>query len=116
MPISHPTYTRRWPPRRLPSRRAESSRAAKRIAQLTLYPLHCLIPGDDHLRDAVALVHLVRLVSEIQQDYPDLPPIAGVNRGRGVGESDRVFQSEAAAGSDLCFKPWRKFDRQTCRN
>src|SRR5579863_2576128 len=69
----------------LSPRRSKSRGPPCRIAEFAFFPCDRLILRNHHLRDAVATVHGVILLPEIQQDHANLPAIAGVDGGGAVG-------------------------------
>ena len=65
----------------LAPRRAESARAARRLVQgLDLDHSRLLVPGDDHLGDALAALDQERLLTVVDQDNPHLAAIVAVDR------------------------------------
>ena len=55
-------------------------------------------------------------VAEVQQNDTDLATIAGVDGSGAVGQRDGVFESQAAARTDLGFVAGRQFDAESGRH
>src|SRR5262249_50819262 len=66
------------------ARRPESARAAHRFRQVALFPLHSLIPRDDHLGNPVSRMYLIRSPPEIEQNHLQLSPVARIDGRRRV--------------------------------
>ena len=58
--------------------------------------LRFLDPGENQLRYPVATIDRKRLSAEIEQDYPDLATIVGIDRSRCVQHANAVFECEPA--------------------
>src|SRR5581483_6537766 len=60
--------------------------------------------------------YLVGLPPEVEKDDPNLSTVARVDRGRAVGQRDRVLERQAAARPDLSLVARRQFDAEPGRH
>jgi len=68
------------------------------------------------LGDTVAFIDFVGRLAQVEHDDFEFAAIAGVDGGGGVGESEGVFEGEAAAGADLDFVAGRDFESEAGRD
>ena len=57
--------------------------------------------GDHHLGDALPMADLERFLREVHQQHLNFPAVVGVNGAGRVEHRDTVFESQAAARTDL---------------
>ena len=87
------------------SRRIRIRRRRARIGQIALHPFHGLVTRHDHLRDAVARMHGVRLPFQIQQDDANLAAIAGVDGPGAFGIVIECFSAMPLRGRTCASYP-----------
>ena len=72
--------------------------------------------GDDHLGDALSVVHDEILLRQVDEQHAHLTTIVGIDRPRGVEYRDTLLQGQSAAGSHLGLITCGQGDVQTCRD
>ena len=74
----------------------ETTSAAIRVVKgLDREPLYRLVPGDDQLSYALAVVDNKRLIRQVNQNHAYFTTVVGVYCPRRVQQTDAVLQSEA---------------------
>ena len=91
----------------------ETTSAAIRVVKgLDREPLYRLVPGDDQLSYALAVVDNKRLIRQVNQNHAYFTTVVGVYCPRRVQQTDAVLQSEARTRTHLCLITRRQRDEQ----
>ena len=69
------------------------------VEHLHSHKLSLFVPGDNHLGDALSVVHDKILLREVDEQHAHLTTIVGIDRPRGVEYRDTLLQGQSAAGS-----------------
>ena len=60
-----------------------------------------IVSGDDHLGDALSVVHDEILLRQVDEQHAHLTTIVGIDRSRGVEYRDTLLQGQSTAGPHL---------------
>ena len=91
----------------------ETTSAAIRVVKgLDREPLYRLVPGDDQLGYALAVVDNKRFIRQVNQNHTYFAAIVGVYRPRRIQQADAFLQSEARARPYLRLIARRQRDEQ----
>ena len=69
------------------------------VEHLHSHKLSLFVPGDDHLGDALSVVHDKVLLREVDEQHAHLTTIVGIDRPRGVEYRDTLLQARLALRS-----------------
>ena len=86
------------------------------VQHLYGHELALFVPGDDHLCDALSVVHDEIFLREVYQQHAHLSAIVGIHRTRRVQHRDPFLQGQSAARSHLSLVACRQGDVQPCRD
>ena len=96
---------------------AESSAPATRVRKIFSFcPGNLLVPGNNHLSDALTGFDSLSFVGKVDYNAFDLSPVITVYSAGGIEHGKTAFGSQTTSGSDLRFITVRKFDEQSSRN
>ena len=71
------------------------------VEDFHLDELGLLMPGYDHLGNALAVVHHKRFLTKVDEYDANLASIVGIYRARGVDKTDAMLQRQPATGTYL---------------